>query len=126
MDRRSIVLLLALAVLLQPAFASVCMMQCPPLVAAQPTQTVTGHASHTHHHVMSTSCSRSLAMSSSGICDRTVDVRSSAMVVPTVSPAIATSDLVILQVPIQAAASHLRALDRADRFNAPIVVPLRI
>lgn len=126
MGRRSIVLLLTLAVLLQPAFASVCMMDCPPRMAAQPAQPMAGHAAHAHHHAMTTASDHSLVMAASGICDKTVDLRSSALVAPTVSPAVMTSDIVILETPSQAVSFQFRAIDRVDRFTAPIVVPLRI
>lgn len=125
MGHRSIVLLLTLAVLLQPAFASVCMMDCPPQVAAQPAQPVAGHAAHAHHHAMTSTSHQSLAMSASGMCDKTVDLRSSALVAPSVSPAVASSD-VVLEAPAPAGSSDLRVLDRVSRFSPLIVVPLRI
>lgn len=127
MDRRSIVLLLTIAVLLQPAFASVCMMQCPPLAAGQVgNQPMAEHATHTHHHVMTAACGESLGVSASGMCDKTVDLRSSALVAPTATPVFTTSDIIDLELPLQASSSSSRVTDRADRFNAPTVVPLRI
>jgi len=126
MVRRSIMLLLTLAVLLQPAFASVCLMDCPPQVAAQPAQPMAGHAAHAHHHAMTTATTQALVMSSNGICDKTVDLRSSALISPTVSPAAMTSDLVILGTASRAVLSPLSMIERADRFSPPIVVPLRI
>jgi hypothetical protein len=126
MDRRSIVLLLTLAVLLQPAFASVCMMQCPPLAAGQAgTQPMAGHATHAHHHVLTAACGESLGVSASGMCDKTVDLRSNALVAPTATPVFTTSEIIDLSLPLHVTSSS-RLLDRADRFNAPIVVPLRI
>jgi hypothetical protein len=126
MDRRSIVLLLTLAVLLQPVFASVCMMQCPPLAARQVGhQPMAGHATHTHHHVMTAACGESLGVSASGMCDKTVDLRSNALVAPTATPVFTTSEIIDLSLPLHVTSSS-RLLDRADRFNAPIVVPLRI
>jgi hypothetical protein len=125
MSHRSIVLLLALAVLLQPAFASVCMMDCPPQIA-QPAQSMAGHAAHSHHHAMTSASDHSLVVAASGICDKTVDLRSNAVIPPTVSPAVMTSDLVILETPSRAVPSHSHAIERADRPSPPIVVPLRI
>jgi hypothetical protein len=126
MGCRSIVLLLTLAVLLQPAFASVCMMQCPPLATGHAgTQPIAGHATHAHHHVMTAACSESLGVSASGMCDKTVDLRSSALVAPTATPVFTTSEIIDLSLPLHVTSSS-RLLDRADRFNAPTVVPLRI
>jgi hypothetical protein len=127
MDRRSIVLLLTLAVLLQPAFASMCMMQCPPLAAGQSgTQPMAGHATHAHHHVLTAAaCGESRAMAASGMCDKTVDLRSNALVAPTATPVFTTSDIIDLSLPLHVTSSS-RPLDGADRFHAPLVVPLRI
>jgi len=126
MVHRSIVLLLTLAALLQPAFASVCMMDCPPAMAAQLGQPMTGHAAHAHHHAITTASGHSVSMGTSGICDKSVDLRSSALLGPSVSPAIASTDIVMMEAPSQTAFSRPHLIERADGFNAPIVVPLRI
>jgi hypothetical protein len=126
MGRSSIMLLLTLAVLLQPAFASVCMMDCPPQVAAHLAQPMAGHAAHAHHHGMTTATTHALVMSSNGICDKTVDLRSSALISPTVSPAAMTSDLVILGTASRAVLYQSYVIERFDRFSPPIVIPLRI
>ena len=126
MGHRSIVLLLTLAALLQPAFASVCMMDCPPPVAAQPAQPMTGHAAHAHHHAMAADGNHLLSIGASGICDKNVDLRSSALVAPNVSPVATTSGSVRLETPMQAPSTRQAVLGLASRFNAPIVVPLRI
>lgn len=123
-------LLLTFAVLLQPAFASVCMMDCPPQIAAkpaaQPVQPMAGHVAHAHHHhEMSTASNHSLVTAASGMCDKTVDLRNSAVIPTTVSPAVMASDIVALETPTQAVSSQSQLVDCADRFNAPIVVPLR-
>lgn len=126
MGRRSIMLLLTFAVLLQPAFASVCMMDCPPSMAAQPAQPMASHGAHAHHHGMINASSPSLAISANGICDKTLDLRSSALVAPTVSPAVTISETDVLEAPAQVVSSPTHVIDRADRFSPPIVVPLRI
>jgi hypothetical protein len=120
-------LLLTFAVLLQPAFASVCMMDCPPQVAAQVVQPMAGHVAHGHHHdAISIASNHSLVLAASGMCDKTVDVRSSAVIPTTVSPAVMTNDIVVLEAPSRSISIHSRVIDSPDRFNAPIVVPLRI
>jgi hypothetical protein len=126
MVRRSIMLLLTLAVLLQPAFASVCLMDCPPQVAAHRAQPMAGHVAHAHHHGMTTVNDRSLAIAASRMCDRTVDLRSKAVIPPTVSPAAMTSDLVVLGTASPTVLSPWSMIERADRFSPPIGVPLRI
>ena len=119
-------LLLTFAVLLQPAFASVCMMDCPPQVATQPVQPMAGHVAHAHHHhAMSIASNHSLVIAASGMCHKTVDLRSSALIPTTISPAVMTSDIVVLEASSRSISIHSRVIDSADRFNAPIVVPLR-
>ena len=126
MDRRCIVLFLALVVLLQPAFASVCMMDCPPQVAAQPAQPMVEHVAHAHHHAMAAARSDSYILAATDMCDQNVDLRSNASIPPTVAPALMTTNIVVLEAASQAGSSHSRVIDRIDRFNAPIVIPLRI
>jgi hypothetical protein len=102
------------------------MMDCPPQVAAQPVQPMAGHVAHAHHHAMSSASNHSLVMAASGMCDKTVDLRSSAVIPTTVSPAVMTNDIVVLEAPSRSISIHSRVIDSPDRFNAPIVVPLRI
>ena len=126
MARRSILLLLALAVLLQPAFASVCMAQCP-----MPVQTTTSappamgaHSGHAHHHPAAMT-DHSPSGLSSGACNQKIDLRSSAVMPSAISLASMTSDTSIY-LPIEVPASPLRVIERAASSSPPIVVPLRI
>jgi hypothetical protein len=74
--------------------------------------------------VLTAACGESSGVSASGMCDKTVDLRSSALVAPTAT-LFSTSEIIDLSLPLHVTSSS-RLLDRADRFNAPIVVPLRI
>jgi hypothetical protein len=125
MGRRSIVLLLTVAVLLQPAFASVCMAQCPMSVQATSAPLAMGaHSGHQHHHTAAMT-DHSTSVLSSGACNKKIDLRSSAVMPPAISLASVTSDT-SNYLPIDVSAPPLRVIERVAPSSSPIVVPLRI
>jgi hypothetical protein len=126
MGGRSIVLLLTFAVLLQPAFASVCMMQCPSAVpppsVAQPSA---AQAAHAHHHHAAAATHDSTASIAAGACNKTMDLHNSA-ITPTSSVGINVDSAT--PSPMSLAVNDVPARDASHptRLSAPIVVPLRI